>query len=106
VYKRQEQSRVIFAGLIHVPNQVKGIDANEQSRNILLSNRAEIQAKPELEIYSNDIAACRHGASIGNLDENALFYLQSRGFVESEARLILINAFMASLFERIQLGAL
>ncbi len=86
------QSRVIFSGLIHVPKHVKGVDANEQTRNILLSNRAEIEAHPELEIYSNEIA-CRHGASIGNLDQNALFYLQSRGFSESEARLMLVSAF-------------
>ena len=92
-----ERSRVVFVGLIHVPKHVKGVDANEQTRNLLLSNTAEIDARPRLEIYSNEIA-CRHGASIGNLDQNALFYLQSRGFSESEARLMLINAFMASAF--------
>ena len=94
-----ERSLVVFDGLIHVPKHVKGVDANEQTRNLLLSNTAEIDARPRLEIYSHDIA-CRHGASIGNLDQNALFYLQSRGFSEAEARLMLINAFMASVFNR------
>ncbi len=98
-----DQSRVVFNGLIHVPKHIKGVDANEQTRNILLSNRAEIDAKPELEIYSHDIA-CRHGASIGNLDQNALFYLQSRGFALEEARKILINAFVESVFDLIRIA--
>ena len=93
------RSRLIFDGLIAVPKGVKGVDANEQTRNLLLSNTAEIHARPRLEIYSNEIA-CRHGASIGNLDQNALFYLQSRGLTESEARRVLINAFMASVFDQ------
>ncbi len=94
-----DHSRVIFDGLIHVPAHIKGVDANEQTRNLLLSNTAEIDAKPELEIYSHEIA-CRHGASVGNLDENALFYLQSRGFSASEARLLLVQAFKARVFDQ------
>jgi Fe-S cluster assembly protein SufD len=99
------QSYVGFRGLIYVPKTIKGVDANEQTRSILLSSQAEIQAKPELEIYSGEIA-CRHGATVGSLDENALFYLQSRGFSEAESRHVLIEAFVGSIFNLIQLEAL
>lgn len=89
----EDRSQLIFDGLIKVPAHVKGIIAFEENRNLLLSNAAEIQSRPRLEIDSNEVA-CRHGATIGDLDENQLFYLMSRGIPETEARVLLVNAFL------------
>ncbi len=92
------QSRLAFRGLIHVLPHVKDVVANEQNKNLLLSGTAIIDSKPELEIDSSDVI-CHHGSSVGSLDENALFYLEARGFSESEARDILVNAFVMNLFK-------
>jgi Fe-S cluster assembly protein SufD len=87
-----EQSKVAFDGIIYVKEKTKGVDAHELLKNLLLSNQAEIAVKPILEIYSHEVA-CTHGASIGDLDEDALFYLQSRGFTMDEAKAILLKSF-------------
>lgn len=92
------QSRLAFRGLIHVVPHVKEVVANEQNKNLLLSRTAIVDSKPELEIDSSDVI-CRHGSSVGSLDENALFYLETRGFSEPEARDILVKAFVMSLFK-------
>lgn len=94
----RDQSHLKFRGLIYVPPHVKEVVANEQNKNLLLSSKAEVDSKPELEIYSSEVI-CHHGASVGSLDENALFYLETRGFSELEARDILVEAFMMSLFK-------
>lgn len=93
----EDQSDLRFRGLIYIVKHVKDVAAGLQTRNLLLSNRASIDAKPELEIYSNEVA-CQHGASVGNLDESALFYLQSRGCSLEEARLLLIESFKYAAF--------
>ncbi len=87
------ESHLIFDGLIKVPQGVKGIVAEEQNRNLILSNAAQIESRPRLEIDSDEVA-CRHGSTISDLDENELFYLQSRGVPEGEARRLLIEAFL------------
>ena len=66
------------------PNAVK-TDAQQSNKNLLLSRDAEVDTKPELEIYADDVK-CAHGATVGQLDEDALFYLRSRGLDESAAR--------------------
>ncbi|HKT54452.1 MAG TPA: SufD family Fe-S cluster assembly protein, partial [Caulobacteraceae bacterium] len=75
-------------------------DARMGHHGLILSDRAEIDAKPELEIYADDVA-CSHGNSIGALDEAALFYAASRGIPEPEARALLIEAFVAEVVDRI-----
>ena len=72
-----------------------------QNRNILLSRHAEVDTKPELEIYADDVK-CGHGATVGELDDTALFYLRSRGITEDDARSLLIYAFAAELIEQIE----
>lgn len=89
----EDQSHIVFDGLIKVPPHVKGIIANEQNRNLLLSNGAFVESRPRLEIDSNEVA-CRHGSTVGDLDVEQLFYLMSRGVSEEEARQILIAAFL------------
>jgi Fe-S cluster assembly protein SufD len=77
---------------VHVHPNAQKTDARQSSRNLLLSPTAEIDAKPELEIYANDVK-CSHGATTGQLDATSLFYLRSRGISADAARALLIRAF-------------
>ena len=81
-----------FEGKIVVAKDAQKTSAHLSNKNLLLSNTAEVSTKPFLEIYADDVQ-CSHGATVGCLDPNALFYLQSRGIPESEARALLIEAF-------------
>jgi len=87
-----DAGRGIFNGKLVVHPGADGTDAAQTSANILLSDSAEIDTKPELEIYADEVVAS-HGATVGQLDEQALFYLRSRGIGEADARHILIQAF-------------
>lgn len=87
-----DKSRVVFNGKVIVQPGAHHTEANQANHNMLLSSDAEIDTKPELEIYYDDIK-CTHGATIGQLDDEALFYLRSRGLSESESKKILIQAF-------------
>jgi len=75
-------------------------DAELQSRNLLLSPGAEINTKPELEIYADDVK-CSHGATTGQLDKDAMFYLRARGISQLEARGMLVTAFTQEIIEQI-----
>ncbi len=75
-------------------------DAIQNNKNLLLSPKAEIDTKPQLEIDANDVR-CTHGATIGQLNKDSLFYLRARGIGEAEARNLLVYAFAADLLERI-----
>jgi len=77
------------------------VDAHQLSRNLVLSPRAAIDTKPELEIYADDVK-CSHGAAVGDLDEAALFYLRARGIPTDEARRMLIEAFARETLELIE----
>jgi len=95
------RGRGIFNGKVKVHQHAQKIDARQLSRNLLLAATAEIDTKPELEIYANDVK-CSHGATTGQLDPTALFYLRSRGLDASEARALLIRAFAESILETIE----
>ena len=82
-----------FQGRIIVRPQAQRVDAHQLSRNLIVGPRAAIDTKPELEINADDVK-CSHGAAVGDLDENALFYLRARGIPEAEARRLLIEAFI------------
>ncbi|MBV9331205.1 MAG: Fe-S cluster assembly protein SufD [Alphaproteobacteria bacterium] len=82
-----------FQGKITVAENAQEVDAHQLSRNLILGGRAVIDTKPELEIYADDVK-CSHGASVGELDETALFYLRSRGIPDPEARHMLIEGFL------------
>jgi Fe-S cluster assembly protein SufD len=92
--------RVVFNGRIVVAAGAAGTDAALTNRNLLLSARAEIDTRPELEIYTDDVR-CSHGATTGQLDPAALFYLRSRGVPAAAARRLLIGAFTTGLLDRI-----
>lgn len=95
-------ARAIFRGKIHVRQKAQHTDAYQQNENILLSDDARVNAKPQLEIYADEVK-CSHGATIGQLDENALFYLQARGVPKAEARRILLRAFADEIVGRVAL---
>jgi Fe-S cluster assembly protein SufD len=86
------RSRGVFNGKIFVRRDAQKTDAKQSNRNLLLSNEALMNTKPQLEIFADDVR-CTHGATIGQLDENALFYLRARGIDEKTARGILVYAF-------------
>ena len=95
-----ERAHGIFLGRIAVRPDAQRTDAHQLSRNLLLSARAAVDTKPELEILADDVK-CSHGATVGDLDEEALFYLRSRGIPLAEARQVLIEAFAADALDRI-----
>ena len=97
--------RGVFNGKIVVPAGVAKVVANQSSHNLLLSSEAEIDTKPELEINADDLR-CAHGATVGQLDDDSLFYLQSRGVPAEDARALLTFGFVQSLVETIPLAAL
>lgn len=85
----------VFQGKVVVARDAQHVDAQQQSRAMMLSERAHMSAKPELEIYADDVA-CAHGAALGELDADALFFLRSRGIDEATARHMLISGFLAA----------
>lgn len=95
-----DTARGVFQGKIHVHKPAQKTDGYQLSNAILLSPKAEMDTKPELEIYADDVK-CSHGSTTGPLDETPLFYLRSRGLPEKEARLLLIRAFTGEVLEKI-----
>ena len=92
------KSRGVFQGLIKVARDSQKIEGNQSHRALLLSGDAEVDAKPELEIYADDVK-CSHGATVGELDREALFYLRSRGLPLRDARRLLIGSFLTDVIE-------
>jgi Fe-S cluster assembly protein SufD len=88
-----DRSRGVFQGRIEVARDAQKTDGYQMNQALLLSPDAEIDTKPELEIFADDVK-CSHGATIGELDVDQLFYLRSRGIPDSEARSILVRAFL------------
>jgi Fe-S cluster assembly protein SufD len=93
----------VFHGRIIVHKDAQKTDAKQTNRNLLLSDHAQIDTKPQLEIYADDVK-CTHGATIGQIEENALFYLRSRGIDEGSARQLLLLAFASECLDRMPDG--
>ena len=96
-----KKSRALFHGKVHVKPDAQQINAHQANHNLLLSADAEVSAKPELEIYADDVK-CTHGATVGQLDAEALFYLRSRGIEKESAEKLLIQAFAAEMLDKIE----
>lgn len=94
----RDRARGVFQGKFLVARGAQKTDAQMQARALLLSEEAEIDHKPELEIYADDVQ-CAHGAAAGALDGDALFYMRQRGVDEAAARALLVEAFLAEIFE-------
>ncbi len=93
--------RGVYQGCVQVAQAAQKTDAKQLSRALLLSHRAEIVTKPELEIFADDVK-CSHGATAGELDANALFFLRARGIPETEARALLVEAFLHEALDMIE----
>jgi Fe-S cluster assembly protein SufD len=99
------KARAVFNGQILVAPRAQGTDARQQSRNLLLSEAARVDTKPQLEIYADDVK-CSHGATVGQLDPEELFYLQSRGLNADDARNLLTYGFAADVLTRVPVASL
>ena len=99
-----EKASGVFHGRIVVLPGAQKTDSKQTNNNLLLSDEALINTKPQLEIYANDVK-CTHGATIGQLDQNALFYMRSRGIDKTTARSLLIYAFANQVVSRIKVEA-
>jgi Fe-S cluster assembly protein SufD len=95
------RGRGVFNGKVIVRPNAQRIDARQSSDNLLLAEQAEIDTKPEFEIYADDVK-CSHGSTVGELDADQLFYLRTRGIDDAEARELLTTAFAATVVERVR----
>lgn len=96
-----DQSTGVFNGMILVRPDAQKIEAYQSNSNVLLSDKAHVFSKPELEIYADDVR-CSHGSTIGALDEEAVFYLQARGLSKVNAEQLLISAFIGDVLEKVE----
>jgi len=94
------RSHGVFNGKVYVHPEAQKTDGKQSNNNLLLSDHARVDTKPQLEIFADDVK-CTHGATVGRLDETALFYLRSRGINKSVARKLLTYAFAADVLERL-----
>lgn len=100
-----DSSTGVFNGKIYVEKEAQKTDAFQQNNNVLTSDKATINAKPQLEIFADDVK-CSHGCTIGQLDEDALFYMQQRGIPKKEARALLMFAFSNEVLDSVKIPAL
>ncbi|MBM6551687.1 Fe-S cluster assembly protein SufD [Marinomonas ostreistagni] len=100
-----DRSRAVFNGRIHIHRDAQKTLAELNNRNLLMSNKAEINTKPELEIYADDVR-CAHGATVAEIDKKALYYLQTRGVSRSQAQLMLSFGFINELIDQMPNEAL
>ena len=98
-------AKAVFNGKIIVRQDAQKTDAKQTNRALLLSDTAQINTKPQLEIFADDVK-CTHGAAIGQLDDDAIFYLRARGLTFFEARDMLIHAFAGDILDRIKIEGL
>jgi len=87
-------ARGVFSGLVYVAPDAQHTDARQTSRNLLLGDTARIETRPQLEIYADDVK-CSHGATVGQADDEAIFYMRQRGFSLAQARAALVEGFVA-----------
>jgi len=100
-----DRSTGVFNGKVYVEKDAQKTNAFQKSNNILLSDKATINAKPQLEIFADDVK-CSHGCTIGQLDETAMFYMQQRGIPKKEAKALLMYAFSNAVIENIKIPEL
>jgi Fe-S cluster assembly protein SufD len=100
-----DTARAVFNGKIIVRPDAQKTDAKQTSRALLLSDEAQINTNPQLEIFADDVK-CTHGAAIGQLDDEAIFYLRTRGLGLSDARNLLVHAFAGEILQRVKVESL
>lgn len=97
----EDESRAVYYGMTRVGLQARRSDANQENRNLLLSKRAKADSDPVLEILTNDVLRCAHGATAGPVDEEQLYYLQTRGIGREAATDLLVWAFLSQVLDRV-----
>ncbi len=100
-----DEAKANFIGHVLVDYYAKNNEARQTNNNILLTNKAKVNTRPVLEIYNDDVQ-CSHGATTGQLDENALYYLKTRGISEKQAKMLLMNAFCQSVLQKSEIKEL
>ena len=100
-----DKSRAVFNGKVFVRENASGTDAQQQNKNLLLSNDARVDTKPQLEIFNDDVK-CSHGATVGQLEEEELFYLLTRGLPETLARNLLTYGFAEEVINKIEIESI
>ena len=100
-----DKSKGVFNGKIMVRKDAQKIDAFQSNNNLLLSDLSSIDSKPQLEIYADDVK-CSHGCTIGQLDQEALFYMRSRGIGIEEAKAVLTYAFTSEVIDKVSISEL
>ena len=95
----------VFNGKVLVNKEAQKTNAFQSNNNLLINDKASINTKPQLEIFADDVK-CSHGCTIGQLDENALFYLRARGIPEKEAKALLMYAFANNVLESVKIPQL
>ena len=100
-----DRAHAVFNGKVFVPKLAQQTDARQLNRNLLLSSKARVDTKPQLEITADNVK-CAHGATVSQLEDDEIFYLQSRGIDENSARNLLINAFAAEIINQIPVPSL
>lgn len=94
-----DRAKGVVTSQVYVSENIKKVDSYQNSQNILLSPNAKIDTKPELEIYSDDVQ-CAHGATVGDLDKEAIFYLQSRGLSYESAKALLVSSYIDTIIQK------
>ena len=100
-----DTAKARFIGHVYVGKEAQKTEAHQTNRNILLTDETDVISKPFLEIYADDVK-CSHGSTVGQLDENAMFYLRTRGICEQNARVLLMHAFAKEVVDKINIEAL
>jgi Fe-S cluster assembly protein SufD len=100
-----DKSRAVFNGIVFVRENATGTDAEQSNKNLLLSNEARVDTKPQLEIFNDDVK-CSHGATVGQLEEEELFYLLTRGLPETLARNLLTYGFAEEIINKIDVASI
>ena len=98
----RDRSRAVYSGWVHVRPDAQKTNAMQTSRNIVLSEHAKADAIPNLEIEANDVR-CGHAASVGPVDEETIFYLQSRGITREDAERLIVSGFFQEVLDRVQI---
>jgi Fe-S cluster assembly protein SufD len=97
----RDRAQSVYYGLVRVGPEARGSDANQENRNLLLSEQAKADSDPVLEILTSEVVRCGHGATVGPVDEEQLFYLQCRGMQREQAERLLVEAFFTSVIQRV-----
>jgi Fe-S cluster assembly protein SufD len=100
-----ENATGVFNGKIFVRKDAQKTNAYQSNKNVLLSDTANVNTKPQLEIFADDVK-CSHGCTVGRLDEEALFYLKARGIGDKEAKALLLHAFAGEILDKIELPSI